>query len=277
MDSQTVNLPVMADCNTHDAAYPHWVFRPRGASLWVLEYSAAGSAELVLPGGEKREIGAGVLFAFAPGAYQNYGMEPHKRFWEHTYICFPPRKSWHELLLWPQLYRGAHILELAPAQHAGIEEHLRETLRQWRTRTHRREDFLFNLTEHLLLTLDAFNPLSLSGRLDERIRRCMEHIRANFTSGLDISALAALCNLSPSRFSHLFRQQTGLTPMKYLLQQRLEYASSLLSMSAIPVAQVAREAGFDNPLYFSRIFSAHYGTSPRAFRKGNLRPPSGNC
>lgn len=266
-------LPVMADRKAHDAIFPHWVHRPRGANLWIIEYAASGHGSLFYPNGKPHEgqeypLEPGSFLLFAPGAFQNYGMDPAHARWTHFYATFTPRDNWTGLLDWPQMYKGAFRLPTLPAEKrrefVAAFEHVVGALAHG---TNRRDDFYLNYLENLLLRLDALNPLSASGRLDERIRTAMEQIRSRFTERLDIPTLAALCHLSPSRFSHLFRAEAGMTPLEYLEARRLENARQQLAMTALPVRQIARESGFECPFYFSRIFRRAFSLSPRAYRQ----------
>src|SRR5699024_722191 len=83
---------------------------------------------------------------------------------------------------------------------------------------------------------------------------------------LDAAQLAAVAHLSPSRLSHLFTAQVGTSLARYVEAQRLELAARLLEMTTDPVAEVARRAGFRDPLYFSRRFRTLRGVSPSEHR-----------
>ena len=65
----------------------------------------------------------------------------------------------------------------------------------------------------------------------------------------------------------LFRQETGVTPHKYLTSMRLQAAASMLASdySNSSIAEIARLSGFRNPLYFSRLFRQKYGVSPTQY------------
>jgi AraC-like DNA-binding protein len=52
-----------------------------------------------------------------------------------------------------------------------------------------------------------------------------------------------------------------------ILTARLNEAKTLLAESDLPIATIARQVGYDDPAYFSRLFSARVGQSPREFRR----------
>ena len=78
--------------------------------------------------------------------------------------------------------------------------------------------------------------------------------------------LAALVDLSPSRFSHLFRQATGVSPVRYLQALRMERAGQLLARTSLPVTEVMRLVGCPDPSHFARNFRKHFGEGPSEYR-----------
>jgi AraC family transcriptional regulator of arabinose operon len=129
-----------------------------------------------------------------------------------------------------------------------------------------REALALNALEEILLWCDLANPRRETAGLDSRIRHSLEFICAHFAEPLNVARIAANCGLSPSRFAHLFRTQTGETPQRYLELQRLNRARQLLEFTQEPVTAIARAVGFENPFYFTLRFKRHGGASPRAWR-----------
>lgn len=265
-------LPLMADYRNHDAAHPHRVYREEGANLWILEYAPSGLGVLRTPQGHSRPIQPCTALLFRAGAFQSYGMDPVFGKWEHYYATFTLREHWHEYLTWPEAYPGAWLLEIGEAGKQ-VEEIFKRLVADFSRRALRQEEILLNYVERILLELDILNPCSFVGRVDPRIRKTMEYIRHHFDHPIDIETLATICNLSQSRFSHLFVSEVGLTPMKYLEQQRLENARGLLAMTHATIEEIARLSGFENPFYFSRQFRRQYQVSPRSYRQHALVTP----
>ena len=88
----------------------------------------------------------------------------------------------------------------------------------------------------------------------------------DISSSVSIKDLAAMNNLSVSRFSHLFTQTYGMSPHSYRLKIKIERAKYLLTENDRPVKEVAEMLGFEDALYFSRMFKKYTGVSPQAFR-----------
>ncbi|WJH37586.1 helix-turn-helix transcriptional regulator [Paenibacillus sp. CC-CFT747] len=68
--------------------------------------------------------------------------------------------------------------------------------------------------------------------------------------------------------SKIFKQQTGLSPMNFLLKIRMERARLLLE-KPLTIEQVASSVGFSDALYFSKQFKKWYGASPSDYRQEN--------
>lgn len=83
-----------------------------------------------------------------------------------------------------------------------------------------------------------------------------------------ISEYAKLCNMSPGRFSTIFKKATGKAPQKFIEDIRISKARELLSGSALSVSQISANVGFRDPLYFSRVFKNNVGVSPTEYRHG---------
>ena len=63
-----------------------------------------------------------------------------------------------------------------------------------------------------------------------------------------------------------FNSHTGMTPLQYLLEIRLSYASKLLESANLQISEISELVGYDNALYFSRLFHRHIGERPREYR-----------
>jgi AraC family transcriptional regulator of arabinose operon len=128
-----------------------------------------------------------------------------------------------------------------------------------------------NAIEEILLWVDTANSPAHSVSADTRIHEIVRFLRENYRSTVTIDALARRCALSPSRFAHLFREQTGVSPMRYVERLRVARAQELLLTTNTSIAEVAYQCGYENPLYFSHVFKRSSGRSPRSFRKGSVR------
>lgn len=87
----------------------------------------------------------------------------------------------------------------------------------------------------------------------------------------DLRSMAEACGLGRSRFSFYCRLLTGMSPVQYLTHCRMRLAGSLLlEQPTVSVTEVAARCGFETSQYFSTVFHAHYGCSPRIYRQRGL-------
>ena len=101
--------------------------------------------------------------------------------------------------------------------------------------------------------------------------RIKEYIDQNFTSDLNLSQLSSAVYISQTYISHIFKAEMGVSPIQYLINKRIAHAKHLLSTSDMPIAKIATECGYDDPVYFSQVFKRITGYSPTEYRKINKK------
>lgn len=100
----------------------------------------------------------------------------------------------------------------------------------------------------------------------DRIQASLEYLNRHYAEPLRLETLAGMEYLSASRYSALFRRATGRSPQQYLIELRLRNARELLLQTDLSVAEVARSVGYEDALYFSRLFRRHFDAPPRSVR-----------
>jgi len=97
------------------------------------------------------------------------------------------------------------------------------------------------------------------------INRCIEHMRQNLSEKLTLASLSYYSGMSVSHFTRVFRQETGLSPIDYLIEMRLDVACRLLLSNTIPLKQIALDCGFSSQAHFSSSFQKRYKMSPSEY------------
>ena len=110
----------------------------------------------------------------------------------------------------------------------------------------------------------ARRSLGSEGRLLETLALMREQPARPWT----LEEMAREASMSPAHFNELCRRQTGMPPIAYLIRLRLQRATDLLAQGRHNVAEAAREVGYEDPFYFSRLFRRHLGVPPSSFRMG---------
>ena len=110
-------------------------------------------------------------------------------------------------------------------------------------------------------------PASLvNATLDSRIVSVLEHIAARHGADCSGASLASLVHLSESRFTHLFRQQTGMSLSRYLLWSRMVDAVAAVAAGNNMTA-AAHTAGFADLAHMSRTFRSMMGVPPSELQR----------
>ncbi|MDP9759123.1 MULTISPECIES: helix-turn-helix domain-containing protein [Agrobacterium] len=89
----------------------------------------------------------------------------------------------------------------------------------------------------------------------------------NLKGDISILDVAKACNLSRGYFIHAFRETTGMTPYRWLQNERISRACELLRTSKLSLSEVATACGFTDQSHFTRAFASALGTSPGAWRR----------
>ncbi|WP_197479844.1 helix-turn-helix transcriptional regulator [Paenibacillus swuensis] len=94
-----------------------------------------------------------------------------------------------------------------------------------------------------------------------------KYIEANFERELSLADLARLVHVSPHHLAHVFKDETGMAPIRYVIHCRMEKAKSLLLETNLKVYEIAERIGYPNLTHFNQIFKKLSGVSPGEYRK----------
>lgn len=103
--------------------------------------------------------------------------------------------------------------------------------------------------------------------LDTQMELAIQFFNDHYHTEISIEEYAASRGMSISWFIRSFKQYTHTTPMQYLVERRMTNAQVLLETTNYSISEIANLVGYDNPLYFSRIFKKQKGMSPSDYRK----------
>jgi AraC family transcriptional regulator of arabinose operon len=118
---------------------------------------------------------------------------------------------------------------------------------------------------HLMALLSTARFGISVGRSDP-VQVTIAHLQRRFAERVSVAELAELVGLSPSYFSALFRKTTGCGPREYQTRLRMMKCRQLLDTTDLPVSTIARNVGYDDPLYFSRQFRSVHGMTASEHR-----------
>lgn len=108
-----------------------------------------------------------------------------------------------------------------------------------------------------------FDPGGLS---DRQLLLVTDYINDNIATEFKLSDLANLAGISQFHFSRLFKKSVGVSPHKYVIQQKIEKAKSLLKNPQLSVTEIAFLCGFNSHSHFGKHFRQLTGFTPKQYR-----------
>ncbi|MGI4738509.1 MAG: AraC family transcriptional regulator N-terminal domain-containing protein [Janthinobacterium lividum] len=100
-----------------------------------------------------------------------------------------------------------------------------------------------------------------------RFAAVVHYIKEHLAENLSVDTLSALACMSKATFFRMFKREFGLTPVEYIVRERLAEAKRLLRQPLASVAEVCLRAGFNNLSYFQALFKKHEGITPGMYKK----------
>lgn len=209
--------------------------------------------------GELLTVTAPAVITQVPGVAMDYGPQD---WWHEVYLIYPPEALEH--------FRTARLIDPerplwnvgAAARYLAAAEDLVQMLMEDAApeRLDRQGELL--VAESVLAAAEP--PRLPAERLILELR---EAIDEDPRCAVDPEREALAKGLSRTHFRRLWQRLVGVPPARYAAETALREAARRLTAGDAPVAQVARDTGFADPLYFSRRFRAWAGMSPAAYRR----------
>ncbi|MBQ4529596.1 MAG: AraC family transcriptional regulator [Lachnospiraceae bacterium] len=261
---------IVTSCGTYHLytrpKLPTW--RPRGRLDYQLLYIAAGKAHFHFDGTEEI-VTAGHMVLYRPKEpqkYEYYGEDQTEVYWVH----FTGSNV-------KNLLRSYGITDDKRVFYCGsdleYQNHFRTMIQELQMC---RDDYTELLEIHLrqiFIMLHRYFKTSSkmsNSQIAEEIDKATIFFNEHYNEDIRIDEYAETHNMSTSWFIRNFKQYTGSTPMQYILSIRIYNAEALLKNTQYNVTEISNIVGYDNPLYFSRIFKKVKGLSPSEYRN-NIR------
>lgn len=242
-------------------------YRPRGRVDYQLIYISAGQAHFHFDNEENDTIvTAGNMVLFRPRElqkYEYYGEDKTEVYWVH--------------------FTGSDVKNIL--RKYGIKDNMRtffvgtsleyekiykRMISELQRCQDDYEELLTILMRHLLISIhrELQKERKLSDvYLDNEMDMAAQYFSDNYSNEINIKEYAQSRGMSISWFIRSFKKYTGTTPMQYIVSARITNAQLLLETTQYSVSEISRIVGYDNPLYFSRLFHKTKGFSPSEYRK----------
>ncbi len=239
--------------------------RPRGRLDYQLLYIASGKAHFFFHGVEQI-VSAGNMVIYRPKEeqrYYYYGVDHTEVFWVHF-----TGKDVKNILRKYGIDDYMHIIHTGTAlEYKYLFLQMIQELKLCRVDY---EDLLVNHLQHLLIRVHRAITAKPHGKSLTHMREidaAVRYFHENYHTEININEYAASHHMSVSWFIRGFKEYTNSTPTQYILSLRISNAQTLLENTDYNVTEIAEIVGYDNPLYFSRLFKKQVGVSPSDFRK----------
>lgn len=108
---------------------------------------------------------------------------------------------------------------------------------------------------------------SQKSETQKEMEKAVHYFHENFSKDIEIDHYARELHMSTCWFIRSFKQYAGMPPRKYLTSIRINKARELLESTGYGIGEIGNIVGYENPLYFSRIFKKQTGASPAEYRK----------
>ena len=227
--------------------------RTKGRVDHLLLYVESGSLTAILFD-QKQNLIAGDILYYPPGIPQDYTLHSGAYYWVHF------SGTGVDLILSELSDKKGRIFR--NLECATITRRYERLLYDW-SPENRHTLFLASDLLRLIGSLENNAPHIM----DKRIQNIVVDMHKNYTKPFDLDLYAKKAYLSKGRFIKMFKHEVGISPYAYFLSLRLSNAAELLSTSTLSISEIAKEVGFEDPLYFSRVFKKAYHDSPSVYRK----------
>jgi AraC family transcriptional regulator of arabinose operon len=243
------------------------VVRDAGSGDWLILFTTNGSGAYKA-GNETRYCGKGDIVIIPAGIPHDY--KTAESAWAFHWAHFIPSEDWFAKLKLPPLLEGIHSVRILD-QEQPMEQAFRMIHQNQHDSGKYRRAFALNLMEFIfILIAQEYDNQQSENVMDPRIISAMQYLSSRLNQSLNLNDIANHVSLSPSRLSHLFKQETGKSIMDTFMKMRLRHASSLLQYTSQTVEQIALHTGFSSVYYFSTAFKKYAGMSPTAFRTNKI-------
>lgn len=114
--------------------------------------------------------------------------------------------------------------------------------------------------------LEALEEINERKSHNPHINQAIEYIYSHMSEHVSLSAIAKHLHLSREYTAALFKRETGMTLSEFTNERKLAMAVRMIREGEMPLCDIARELGYENYGYFSRLFKERYGSSPTKFK-----------
>ncbi len=238
--------------------------RPEGRNDWQLVYIAKGRGQFLFEEGE-RWVGKGNIVLFRPGKkqiYNYYAADKPEVYWVHF-----TGNQVEAFLDQFALPREEYVFNIDTSPN--WQWMFRKMIQELQLRRDCYQQILGTTLCQMLLDISRYlsETKQVGSGMPSMVKEATRYFNENYNKPVSVEEYAQNHQMTPCWFIQNFRKITKFTPMQYIISLRITAAISLMQNTDYNISQVAEAVGYDNPLYFSRLFKKHTGMSPTEYQK----------
>ena len=239
---------------------------PEGRNDYQLLYIAAGKGEFYFKGSKEPTIVTkGNMILFRPGepqVYYYYAVDKTEVYWVHF-------TGWkvEEYLERYELPHDENVF------YTGVSPDYpwiyNQMIRELQLQRVNHEDMISLYMHHIFITINRYIKERRETKNDtiNDIERAAHYFKDNYNKQISIEQYAEEHLISVNWFIHNFKSVMKMSPMQYIISLRIAMAKGYLENSTKNIAEISNEVGYENALYFSRLFRKYTGMTPTEYRK----------
>ncbi|TRW27596.1 AraC family transcriptional regulator [Flavobacterium zepuense] len=264
--NELINSLYFTDIGFFPKAANHSVTRKNGSKQHILMYCYSGEGTIQMDT-ITIKLAANTFYIIPPGVSHHYfahKKNPWSIYWLHFTGIKAPFFYDKFISLQPE---GAPVLGL-DERRIGIFENLINVMEG---------GYSANNLEYVNISLwQLLNSFVFNSFFSEEGKKnlenstvetsIIEYMKQHLEKPLKINDVAAHFNYSPSHFFSLFKNYTGYSPINYFNHLKIQKACQYLSFTTMSVKEISYALGYNDPLYFSRLFKKLMSASPLQYR-----------
>ncbi len=264
-DSSKDNYDInMYNCGM-EACKPSHFFGPAVRDHYLIHYVISGKG-LYKYGDKEYGLKKGQGFLICPEKVTYYQADEHDP-WTYCWIGFTGHKVEYYL-------NQAGLSQEAPVFTYDRDDSISDCILEM-VKTY--EADIWNETKILSLLYLFLSKLIEQNEYQSTVRRAqntqelyvnkaIEYMEMNYSRKIKITDIAAYIGLDRSYLGALFKEYTGKSLQKFLLEQRIDKACRLMNNNELTISDISRSVGYDDPLHFSKMFKRIKRMSPKMFK-----------
>jgi AraC family transcriptional regulator, arabinose operon regulatory protein len=243
----------------------HYFEREPGFMYWTLG-GAWGAERYAAPPGRPMQLRAPYSLAMTePNTPYVARHDPGRV--ESLWVIFEAGTQMTGLLNWPAQSPGMRYLPLEGTTVRDLAfEALGQAVDAFSMAHPQRGALAMNAIMRLLMLVSPLVEAQGGSKPDLQVASAIQAIHDDPARAWTVAELAKAAHMSESNLAHRFREETGMSPVRYAQERRMARAREMLLMTNEPICAIADALGFLNAFHFSTRFRAMTGKSPRAYR-----------